>query len=122
MSTYMSCFSRIMATALILASLATAFATPVSAQTRDYWKRYAERLPIGSNVQVRTTAGERITAVLTIVDDNGITLLPKTRIPEPPRQVPYDGLQQLELKQNGGSSVGKAIGIGVGVGVATFFG
>ena len=90
-------------------------------RSHDYWMKYTERLPIGSTVRVRTTDGRHVTAVLAIVDDTGITLEPKTRIPEPPRHIPFDQLQQLELKQNG-SSVAKAVAIGVGVGASTFFG
>jgi hypothetical protein len=91
------------------------------ARTASYWMDYVGRLPIGSTVRVRTTDGKRTTAVLAIVDDTGITLEQKTRIPEPPRHVPYDQLDQLELKQNG-SSVGKAVAIGAAVGVGTFLG
>ncbi|MSO56204.1 MAG: hypothetical protein EXQ55_04680 [Acidobacteria bacterium] len=92
-----------------------------SARSHDYWMKYTERLPIGSTVRVRTTDGRRLTAVLAIVDDTGVTLELKTRLPEPPRHIPFDELQQLELKQNG-SSVAKTVAIGVGVGASTFFG
>jgi hypothetical protein len=67
----------------------------------QYWMTYASRLPIGSTVRVRTTDGERMTAVLAIVDDSGITLEPKTRIPERPRHVLYEKLDQIVLKENG---------------------
>ena len=82
---------------------------------------YASKLPIGSTVRVRTTDGQRMTAVLAIVDDSGITLEPKTRIPERPRHVPYEKLDQMVLKENG-NSIGKAVGIGVAVGVGSFLG
>jgi hypothetical protein len=98
---------------------------PIAAQgsvgASQYWMTYAAKLPIGSTVQVRTTDGKRITAVLAIVDSSGITLESKTRIPEPPRHVPYETLDQLSLKENG-SGVGKAIGIGVAVGAGSFLG
>ena len=87
----------------------------------DYWFAYAEKLAIGSTVRVRTSGGDRYTAVLAIVDREGITLEMKTRIPEPPRRVPYSRLEQLELKQNG-TSAAKAAIIGVATGAATFFG
>jgi hypothetical protein len=90
-------------------------------RTASYWMQYVGKLPIGSTVRVRTSDGKRTTAVLAIVDDTGITLEQKTRIPEAPRRVPYDQLDQVELKQNG-SSVGKAVAIGVAVGVGTFLG
>ena len=90
-------------------------------RSSDYWLAYATKLPIGSTVVVRTSDGQRMTAILAIVDASGITLEPKTRIPEPPRRVSYGELQQLQLKSNG-SSIGKAVAIGVGVGAATFVG
>ena len=92
--------------------------TPRSA---DYWLRYTEKLPVGSTIRVRTSDGKRMTAVLAVVDETGITVEPKTRVPESPRHISFDQLQQLELKQTG-MSAGKAAAIGVGVGVASFFG
>ncbi|HKY22595.1 MAG TPA: hypothetical protein VJM31_15385 [Vicinamibacterales bacterium] len=89
-------------------------------RSREYWFAYASKLPIGSTVRVRTADGKRQTAVLAMVDAEGITLEPKARVPEPPRRVPFEQLQQLELKQNG-SNVGKTIAIGAGIGAATFF-
>ena len=90
-------------------------------RSREYWFAYAEKLPIGSTVRVRTSDGRRQTAVLAVVDREGITLEPKARIPEPPRRVSFDQLEQLELKQNG-SSVAKAVAIGAAVGAGTFLG
>jgi hypothetical protein len=87
----------------------------------QYWMTYASKLPIGSTVRVRTTDGERMTAVLAIVDDSGITLEPKTRIPERPRHVPFEKLDQITLKEDG-NSVAKAVGIGLAVGVGSFLG
>lgn len=87
----------------------------------EYWFAYAEKLPIGSTVRVRTTDGKRQTAVLAVVDRDGITLEPKTRVPERPRRVTFDQIEQLELKQNG-SSLAKAVAIGSAVGAGTFFG
>jgi hypothetical protein len=110
----------------ILASLVAAvlMVSAVSADTqttKGYWMEYTSKLPIGSTVHVRTTDGKRITGVLAIVNDTGITVQSKTRVPEPPRHVPFDQLEQVELK-TGGSSLGKAVGIGVGVGVGSFLG
>ena len=91
------------------------------ARSNQYWIAYAGKLPIGSTVRVRTTDGKRMTAVLAIVDDSGITLEPKTRIPERPMHVPYEKLDQLSLKENG-SNTAKAVGIGLAVGVGSFLG
>jgi hypothetical protein len=95
---------------------------PSGAESRseDYWMTYTEKLPIGSTIRVRTRDGKRATAVLAIVDGTGITVEPKTRVPEAPRHIPFAELEQLELRQHG-SSLGKAVGIGVAVGVSSFF-
>ena len=85
----------------------------------EYWYAYASKLPIGAEVRVRTTDGKRHTAVLTLVERDGITLEAKTRVPEPARRLTYDQLQQLELKKNG-SSLGKAAAIGAGIGAGFF--
>jgi hypothetical protein len=90
-------------------------------QDPDVWRRYAARLPIGSTVRIGTTDGERLTAVLMIVDDSGITVKPRTRIPEPARRVPFDRLVQLELAREG-ASVARAAAIGGGVGAGVFLG
>ena len=95
--------------------------TAAVSQDPDVWRRYAARLPIGSTVKIGTTDGERLTAVLMIVDDSGITVKPRTRIPEPARQVPFDRLVKLELAGEG-ASVARAAAVGGGVGAGVFLG
>ncbi len=92
--------------------------TPID-RSPGYWYAYASKLPIGATVRVRTTDGRRQTAVLALVDQEGIALEAKTRIPEPARRIPYDQLTQLELKQNG-SNIAKAVAIGASVGAGVF--
>ena len=121
--------SSVIVAVLIASSASIAAQSPsgaVSSSSRigrsdQFWMTYASKLPIGSTVRVRTTDGQRITAVLAIVDDSGITLEPKTRIPERPRHVPYEKLDQIVLKENG-NSIAKAVGIGMAVGVGSFLG
>jgi hypothetical protein len=90
-------------------------------RTPAYWYSYAEKLPIGSTVRLRTTDGKRHTAVLALVDRDGITVELKSRIPEPARRIPYAEIQQLELKTNGASMV-KAAAIGAAIGAGVFVG
>jgi hypothetical protein len=92
--------------------------TPID-RSPAYWYAYASKLPIGATVRVRTTDGNRQTAVLALVDQDGIALEAKTRIPEPARRIPYEQLTQLELKQNG-SSIARAAAIGAGIGAGVF--
>lgn len=86
-----------------------------------YWYSYAEKLPIGATVRMRTTDGKRHTAVLALVDRDGITVELKSRIPEPARRISYDQIQQLELKTDG-SSIAKAAAVGSAIGAGTFLG
>ena len=90
-------------------------------RTPAYWYSYAEKLPIGATVRVRTTDGIRRTAVLALVERDGITVELKSRIPEPPRRISYDQIEQLELKTNG-SSIAKAAAVGSAIGAGTFLG
>jgi hypothetical protein len=114
---------------LIVIAALMGSATGVSAQSvgtsiprsADYWLRYTEKLQVGSTIRVRTSDGKRMTAVLAFVDETGITVEPKTRVPESPRHISFDQLQQVELNQNG-RSVGKSVAIGVATGVGTFLG
>src|SRR5207253_765327 len=99
---------------LVIALLVSAAAA--DAQSIDYWSKYASKLPIGSTVRVRTTDGHRITAVLAIVDDMGITIQPKTRRPEPPRHIAFDQLSQLEIKENVSKANAAAVGFVTGAG------
>ena len=92
--------------------------TPID-RSPSYWYAYASKLPIGATVRVRTTDGKRQTAVLALVDPDGIALEAKTRVPEPARRIAYDQLTQLELKQNG-SNIAKAAAIGAGIGAGVF--
>jgi hypothetical protein len=90
----------------------------------ELWRMYAEKLPIGSVVTIGTSDGDHFSASLLIVDDTGITVKPKTRVPEPVRHVTFDRLEQLELERenSGPANRAGAIGVGIGAGAGTFFG
>ena len=89
-------------------------------RTPAYWYAYAEKLPIGATVRIRTTDGKRQTAVLSLVDRDSITVEIKSRIPEPARRFSYNQIQQLELKTNNGASMAKAAAVGAAIGAGTF--
>ena len=116
---------RIISSAVLMCVLSpfVAFAGQGVAVERspEYWYSYAEKLPIGATVRVRTADGKRHTAVLALVDRDGITVELKSRIPEPARRISYDQIQQLELKTNGSSMV-KAAAVGSAVGAGAFLG
>jgi len=105
---------------LLAPSMALAEQGVVVDRTPGYWYAYAEKLPIGATVRIRTTDGKRQTAVLSLVDRDGITVEMKSRIPEPARRFSYDQIQQLELKTNNGTSMAKAAAVGAAIGAGTF--
>jgi len=108
--------------AMLAPSIALAEQGTVVDRTPEYWFAYAEKLPIGSTVRFRTTDGRRHTAVLALVDRDGITVELKSRIPEPARRIPYDQIQQLELKTSNGASMAKAAAVGAAIGAGAFLG
>ena len=111
--------SLVIITCLVAPTIAFAEQGIVVDRTPAYWYAYAEKLPIGATIRVRTTDGKRHTAVLSLVDRDGITVEMKTRIPEPARRFPYDQIQQLELKGDG-ASMAKAAAVGAAIGAGTF--
>ena len=113
--------SSIVLTCLMAPCAALAGQGVIVERTPAYWFSYAEKLPIGATVRVRTTDGTRRTAVLALVDRDGITVELKSRIPEPARRISYDQIQQLELKTNG-SNIAKAAAVGSAIGAGTFLG
>jgi hypothetical protein len=77
---------------------------------------------VGSIVRVRTASGDRFTATLLVVGDEGITVSPRTRVPEPTREIRFDAIRQLDVTTQQGASLARAIAIGAGVGAGVFFG
>jgi hypothetical protein len=83
------------------------------------WRSYASHLPIGSTLAIRTTSGDRLTAILFVVDDTAMTVKPKTRVPEPARRISFDDVDELSLREHR-VSIAKYVGIGAAVGASIF--
>jgi hypothetical protein len=113
--------SALILTAVSLTLTPSAFAKgPSDPQpTADVWRAYAEHIPIGSTVTVRTTTGERLTALLYVVDDTAITIKPKTRVPEPARRVTFDRIDEITLRRDR-VNFAKYVAIGAAAGGAAF--
>jgi hypothetical protein len=119
---------RMTVSALIFTAVAMTVASPTLANPAgpraadaDVWRAYADHIPIGSTVTIRTNAGERITAVLYGVDDMGITFKPKTRLPEPARRLTFDQIAEVSPRSDR-VNIGKYIAIGAAIGGAVFLG
>src|SRR5262245_16081195 len=87
----------------------------------EVWRAYARKLPIGSTLKIATDR-DRLVASLLAVDDTGILVKPKTRVPEPARHLSFDALDEVELYTDGTTADrAGAIVAGVGSGAGTFF-
>ncbi len=93
----------------------------LSAQTSpEVWRSFAERIEVGTELDVRLEDGRRLRATLVGVSSDAVLLQPKTRIPVPVQAVPYNAIVRLERTKRG-VGAGKAVAIGVATGVGTFF-
>jgi hypothetical protein len=94
----------------------------IAAQTpAEIWRNFAQRVEIGSELNVRLNDGRRLHATLVGVGGDAVLLQPKTRVPVPIQAVPYDDIVRLE-RTKAGIGAGKAVAIGVATGVGAFFG
>jgi hypothetical protein len=77
---------------------------------------YVRQMPVGSRIRVNVTDGQEIRGTLMKADEQRLLVQPRTRIPEPPIEIPIERVLRVELAGKG-SSIGKAIGIGLAAGV-----
>ena len=89
-----------------------------SAQT---WREFAERIEVGTELNVRLTDGRRVRATLIGVRDDAVMLQPRTRVPVAVQAVSYTDIVRMERKGKG-IGTGKAVAIGVATGVGALFG
>ena len=93
-----------------------------SAQTpADTWRQFAERVEVGTELNVRLTNGQRVRATLIGVGDDAVLLQPRTRVPVAVQAVSYSDILRME-RRGKGIGAGKAAAIGVAAGVGAFFG
>ncbi|HKE85802.1 MAG TPA: hypothetical protein VKB50_18705 [Vicinamibacterales bacterium] len=110
--------TRLLTTALIIAFAAS---HTVAAQApADIWRSFAERVEVGTELNVRLSDGQRFRATLVAVRPDAVLLQPKTRVPVPIQPVGYGEIVRLERTRQG-IGAGKAVAIGVATGVGAFF-
>ena len=110
-----SCAIAIIAALMLTTSAAAGERASDRQETGELWRAFVQKLPIGSVVKIRTQDGERLTAILFVVDEAGMTVKPKTRYAEPARRIRFDRLDNVEV-QRPGVNYGKAAAIGAAVG------
>jgi hypothetical protein len=87
----------------------------------DVWRTVAEKVEVGSQIEVRLRNGQRFRATLVSAGADTLLLQPRTRLPVPVQAVPYTDIAALQRRQEGGMGAAKAAAIGVATGAGTFF-
>ncbi len=104
------------------AGSSVAAAGPQGSATPQVWRQYAQQLPAGSVVRIRTASGERLTGTLLAVGNESVIVSPRTRVPEASREIRFDAIMRMDLTTEQGASLAKAAAVGAGVGAGVFFG
>ena len=105
--------------------LAVIVVSPAQAQVIDLagtWRTFAMNVDPGTQIDVRLQNGQRFSAVLVAAREDGLVILPKTRMAVPAQTVAYSDIVSLERRDRGHMSAGKAVAIGVAAGGAAFLG
>jgi hypothetical protein len=103
--------------------LILALAMPAGAAAQipaNVWRSVATKMDVGVEINVRLRDGQRFRATLVEARDASLLLQPRTRVPVPVQEVPYEDILVLERRTHGGTSAAKAAGIGIGAGVGGF--
>ena len=82
---------------------------------------YVKQLPIGSRVRATLTNGRSVRGTLMKATDDSVIVQRRTRLPEPPVEIPLAELQSVEGDREGGG-VGRAVAIGVATGAGAALG
>jgi hypothetical protein len=86
---------------------------------------YVQRLPPGTSVKVERTSGRSLRGTLMKATADAIVVQPRTRLPEPPIEIPLAEVLTVTPESGNGGSIGKAIAAGVAAGagaaLVTFF-
>lgn len=89
---------------------------------RAVLSEYVQRLPLGSAVRVNLTNGEEVRGTLMKATEASVIVQPRTRVPEPPLEVPLRDVIGVTLDSKRGGSLARAIGVGAAVGVGAALG
>jgi hypothetical protein len=100
-------------------------ATPTrSAADRAVLAEFARNLPVGARVKATTTGNRSVRGTLLKATDASIVIQPRTRVPEPLVEVPFEQLLALEQDQqtsNAGRTAGIAAAAAAGATLGVLF-
>jgi len=109
---------------VLITVLIAAVVLPGGAVAQEHaglWRNVAAKIEAGTEVNLRLRDGRSVRATFLEARENSLMVQPRTRVPVPVQEVPYEAIVVLERRTPGGMSTAKAIGIGVASGVGAFF-
>lgn len=83
---------------------------------------FVRQLPLGSPVQVDRRRGRSLQGTLLKATADLVVVQPRTRLPEPPIEVPLGEIVRIQPQHDTGRSMGKAIGVGAAAGAGAALG
>jgi hypothetical protein len=92
--------------------------SPLAAQPVDraILAEYVQKLPPGATVRVDVADGRVLHATLMKATNDSVVIQLRTRLPEPPLEIPLGDVLRLTPEKASNGNVGKMIGIGVAAG------
>jgi hypothetical protein len=97
-------------------------AAPPSAPPSGFLAEYVQKLQPGIKVRVDRVSGGTIKGTLMKATSTTVVVQRRTRVPEPPVEIPLDHVLAVTPESSNGSNIGKAIGIGAAAGAAAALG
>jgi hypothetical protein len=89
---------------------------------RTVLAEYVQRIPPGSAVRLQFANGREMRGTLMKASDQNVVVQPRTRVPEPPLDIPLSDVMGVALESKKGGSLARSIGIGAAVGVGAAVG
>ena len=96
-------------------------AAPRAAGDQAVLAEYVQRLPAGTKVRVDRADGKVVKGTLMKASDVAIVVQTRTRVPEPPVEIPLSEVLAV-TPESSGNGIAKAIGIGAAAGAAAALG
>jgi hypothetical protein len=96
--------------------VATAQPPAEGSASRAVLTEFVQKLPPGTLVRVDRTGGRSVRGTLMKATNQSVFLQPKTRLPEPIVEIPFDQVLSVIPESRNGSHIGRAIGAGAAAG------